>query len=359
MSESVYRELLKVMKKRGGGYSGMDIPEYYAMVETMFSPEEARVNNAMPRGPFTAEKLSEILQNDHDEVLTTLEEMADKGLCTAFKVEGVQYYMSARFAPGMMEYPFMSGSTSEWHKKLAVLIQKYKKAFDRNSQVDASDFPPFRVITIDKAVEAENTVRTYDQVQTYIDANEDIAVSQCFCRHAALLRGEDIHGMPNEVCMTFGILAKFAIERLGAKKLSREEAREVLDRSEEAGLVHMVQNMADDVGFICNCDRWHCVTIQTAFRYQKPGLYFNSGFDPRFDADLCTACETCIDRCPSEALALKDDLPEVDFDRCFGCAVCASGCDDNAISMVNKMNYTPPPANAAELKIAFREGRGK
>lgn len=31
MSKEVYRRLLEVMKKRGGAYAGMDIPEFYEM----------------------------------------------------------------------------------------------------------------------------------------------------------------------------------------------------------------------------------------------------------------------------------------------------------------------------------------
>ena len=56
MSQGIYKDLLEVMKKRGGGYAGMDIPEFYAMAEVLFTPEEAEVNNAMPRGPL--EKVS-------------------------------------------------------------------------------------------------------------------------------------------------------------------------------------------------------------------------------------------------------------------------------------------------------------
>jgi len=64
MSQEVYKELLEVMKKRGGGYAGMDIPEFFEMVEEMFTPEEAEVNNAMPRGPFTAKDMAEQMGRD-------------------------------------------------------------------------------------------------------------------------------------------------------------------------------------------------------------------------------------------------------------------------------------------------------
>ena len=64
--------------------------------------------------------------------------------------------------------------------------------------------------------------------------------------------------------MQFGDSAQFAVERLGAKRITKEEAMAVLKRSEEAGLIHMSQNTADGIGFICNCDRWHCGVVEMA-----------------------------------------------------------------------------------------------
>ena len=250
MSQEVYKQLLEVMKKRGGGYAGMDIPEFYAMVEEMFTPQEAEINNAMPRGPFTAKALAEQMGRDEQEIGGILESMADKGLCMAMNMEGTQYYMSARFMPGILEFQFMPGKKTERDKKIAKLIHAYKKEFNKKETPEESTFPAMRVITVDSTVESGNTVHTYDQVQTYIDKYEPIAVSTCYCRHAAVLRDEDIHGMPNEVCMQFGMGAQYAIERLGARKLTKEEARKVLDTAEEAGLIHMSQNTTEDIGFL-------------------------------------------------------------------------------------------------------------
>lgn len=355
MSEEVYQELLKVMQKRGGRYAGMDITEFYAMVEAMFTPGEAEVNNAMPRGPFTSENIAESMGRDEGEVKEILESMANKGLCMAMKMGEAQFYMSGRFMPGILEFQFMSGKTTEREKRLAQLIYAYKKACDAAEGPVEDTYAATRVITVDRTVDADNTVHTYDQVQTYIDKYEPIAVTQCFCRHAAILRGEDTHGMPNDVCMQFGPGAQYAIDRLGGRKLTKDEARDVLIKAEEAGLVHMSQNVTEDIGFICNCDRWHCTAVTHALAQPKPGLFFNSGFEPRIDPDTCAACGTCIDRCPAEALAMGDeDVPKVDLDRCFGCAVCATGCPEDAITMVNKPGFPEPPKDGKALKEAIQ-----
>jgi hypothetical protein len=46
---------------------------------------------------------------------------------------------------------------------------------------------------------------------------------------------------------------------LKARQLNKEEAIELLNQTEEAGLVHMAFNTTEDIEFLCNCDRWNCV----------------------------------------------------------------------------------------------------
>jgi Pyruvate/2-oxoacid:ferredoxin oxidoreductase delta subunit len=157
-----------------------------------------------------------------------------------------------------------------------------------------------------------------------------------------------------DACMFFGRNAAYGIECLGARKVSREEALTMLEGFEQAGLIHQTQNTTDGVGYLCNCDRWHCYTLKIVLKQPNPSKLFNSGFDPRFDPDLCTACGTCIDRCPPEALKMgSNDIPDVDFDRCFGCAVCASGCPTGAIKMVNKPGFKAPPKDQKALTEAM------
>jgi len=356
MSKKVYKQLLEVMKKRGGPYAGADIPEFYEMVEVLFTPEQAEVNNAMPEGPFTAAGLANEMTRDEGEITGILESMANNGLCLAMKMEQTQFYLAAPFMPGVLEFQFMRGTKSQRDTQIAKLIYDYKGAFEASGgPISESKFPFARVITVDSAIESESTIHTYDQVQNIIDNSDLIGVATCYCRHGADLRGEDLHGMPKDVCMLFGPMGQYAIERLGAKMISKEEARGVLNRAEEAGLIHMSENMEEGMKFLCNCDRWHCVAVQMALKQPKPGLGFNSGFEPRFDADLCTACEDCLERCPPEALVMgSNDVPEVDLDRCFGCAVCATGCPSEAISMVNKPGYPAPPKDENAFKEAMK-----
>ena len=360
MIPDVYKKLFEVMKNRRGPYTGIDIPEFYTLVQELFTPEEAQVNNAMPRKPLRANDIAKELDQPENDILTTLESMADRGLCKTFLKNDVRYYQGEPFMPGIFEYQFIAGKTTARDKKIARLIHDYKKAFNAAKGKTKMTFPTTRVITVDKTIDAGNTVHTYDQVATYIEKNDSIGVGTCYCRHAAALRDEDVHGMPTDVCMWFGTMAEYAIERLGAKHVGKDEAMQVLGKAEEAGLVHMSRNTTEDIDFICNCDRWHCEAIKGVLKQSKPALFFNSGFQPRFDPDLCTACETCMDRCPSEALAMGDhDVPQVNLDRCFGCAVCATGCPTEAIAMEAKSDFPVPPRDPKELITALKASFAK
>lgn len=360
MVQQVYKELYEVMKNRRGPYTGIDIPEFYDMVEELFTPLEAEVNNAMPRKPVTAAELAAEMDRDESEIKAILETMADKGLCRTYLKDDVRLFQGEPFMPGIFEYQFMSGQSSDRHRKVAGLIKAYKKAFNAARGEIKMTFPVTRVILVDRTIEAGNTVHTYDQVSTYIDKNETIGVGTCYCRQAAKLVGEDTHDMPMDVCMWFGNMAEYAIERLGARKMTNAEAKKVLDTAEKAGLVHMSRNTTENVNFICNCDRWHCEVIKGVLKQSKPALFFNSGFQPRFDPDLCVACETCIERCPPEALVMGDnEVPEVNLDRCFGCAVCATGCPSDAIVMESKHGFPAPPKDPKELIASLKASFAK
>jgi Pyruvate/2-oxoacid:ferredoxin oxidoreductase delta subunit len=360
MTEQVYKDLLEVMKSRRGAYAGMDIPEFYELVEVLFTPQEAEVNNVLKPKPATAGDIAKEMGRNEDDVAGILDAMADKGLCKTFVRDGARLYQGVPFIPGIFEYQFMDGQITERHKQIAGLIHAYEQAYEAVKGETKMTFPVSRVIPVDRAISAGNTVHTYDQVATYIDKYEIIAVGTCYCRHAAQLRDEDVHGMPSDVCMWFGNMAEYAIERLGVRRMSKQEAMDVLNRSEKAGLIHMSRNTTEEIEFICNCDRWHCGTVKGVLKQSKPAIFFNSGFKPVFDADLCTACETCIERCPPEALAMGDnDVPVVDLDRCFGCAVCTTGCEFEAIVMEAKPDFPAPPKDTRELVASIKASYSK
>ena len=47
--------------------------------------------------------------------------------------------------------------------------------------------------------------------------------------------------------------------------------------------------------------------------------------------EACTACGTCVDVCPSEAIEEGDPIYKIDPDKCVDCGQCADACPADAI----------------------------
>jgi Pyruvate/2-oxoacid:ferredoxin oxidoreductase delta subunit len=355
MEEQVYQELCQKMAKRGGRFPGMDILEYYNLIKELFTPEEAAVFNAIPKGYHPADTIAANLERNEKEIFPILEQMADKGLVLAGEFDGTSFYGITPL-DNIFDFQFMRGSNTEWDKKLAKLIDAFKKAVDKAKGPPILKYPATRVIPIDRKIKVGNTVHTYQQVATYIEKYDPLAVSTCYCRQEAkLLDEDDICKKPFETCMTFGMAAQFIIDRGIGRKISKEEAEGILKQSEEAGLVHTSMNR-QEIDFLCNCCRCHCVILDTALSQPKPGLSLNSGFYPTWNSELCEACETCIENCPTSALVMgNENIPIVNLDLCIGCGVCATGCLEEAIDLVEREEILMPPVDQKALSEAVKQ----
>ncbi len=55
---------------------------------------------------------------------------------------------------------------------------------------------------------------------------------------------------------------------------------------------------------------------------------------PTADPELCTACGTCVEQCPMEALSMtEEDIPRVDEALCIACFCCQEICPEKAITL--------------------------
>ncbi len=351
--EESFKKLCQAMAQRGGRYPGMDIPEFYPMVRELFSPEEAAVAAAMPMKPAPASAIAKEIGKGENEMEAILEGMANKGLCSSFTRDGIRYYVAVPFVPGIFEFQFMRGTRTEKDRRMARLIHDYKEAVDRTRGPQMLAFPASRVIPVGETIRSGTRIHPYSQVTSYPDRYEPISVSTCFCRHEGKLLDEKSDcGMPDEVCMQFGTGAQYIIERGLGRKVSKEDAKGILRKAAEAGLVHASLN-TQEIDFLCNCCSCHCMILKTALRQPKPGRAFYSGFQPRVSPDLCTSCEACVERCPSKACTMGDGVPNFDLDRCFGCGVCAIGCPVEAIVLEEKPGLPEVPRDRKALREAL------
>jgi electron transport complex protein RnfB len=165
---------------------------------------------------------------------------------------------------------------------------------------------------------------------------------------------------PREVCLLFGSHADYYVENRLGRYISQEEALQVLDISEKAGLVNQPANMINPGG-MCNCCGDCCGLLRALNQMSNPAQLVFSHYYAVVDPELCTACETCLMRCQMAAISINDDqVAVVNTDRCIGCGLCVTTCPTEAITLTPKTQdqQTIPPAGGRELMEQTSKTRG-
>jgi ferredoxin len=324
----------------------------------------------------TLDQLCETTGLPRDPIEAAAADLARKGLLfNQPNSAGVTVY---RLLPlmlvGLMEYRFMgelSGSREE--KELALLFEKLlgelrdrmqgdrdalRPLFEKAPATDrtvptrtSDDGKPTRILKIDRKLEAyDEVVLPSQSVEEIIAKFDDIAVGHCFCRQRRSLLGEPCStDAPTLNCFTFGKSARHTAAQGFARKVSREEALEIMQEAERAGLVHKAfhphSREESPETSICNCCKDCCDTL----RLWRDGTLplINATFHLAvIDPEVCTGCGICAERCPTEAVAVHaEGVAQVDEESCFGCGVCARFCPEEAVALREGMRrvFVMPP----------------
>ena len=212
--------------------------------------------------------------------------------------------------------------------------------------------PAGEVIEVKEAIPDPRAVLPIDVVSEMVRQERIIAVAECYCRKSRQVIGQGCEH-PLETCFYFNELALSQVENGQARRVSQEEALEILEMCEDVGLVHNVDNCEGDLRTLCNCCACSCVVMKSIQR----GNY-NAGGPSRFQVALneeaCTACGTCTEICPTGALSLNGRLA-VALEKCIGCGLCASRCPESALSMAPREKY--PRIYPTNKKLWDRIGR--
>jgi ferredoxin len=361
MPDHKYENLRAAIQMRGGSMPAIKSPEFFALIEYLFSQEEADLAVAMPIMPASAEEVGAKAGKDAVAVASHLETMADKGLVYTFDKNGVRFYSLLPLLPGIFEMQFLSGDVGERAIRLAHLFEDYFQALDRyssNSTKSPIPFPVARVVSVEKEIPATYEIHPYDKVSEYIDKAEYIAVGTCYCRHHGELLGRPCT-KPKDVCMGFGPDARYMAERKFGRLISKDEARAILRRTEDAGLVHCSSNMSKYVQFVCNCCPCHCGILQSMKKFNMKGSAAVSGFITSFDAESCIACGDCVERCPMEALTMDGDSLLFHENKCIGCGLCSSACTTGSLKLVERSNAPVPPRDWRQLNASLLSSVGE
>jgi len=85
----------------------------------------------------------------------------------------------------------------------------------------------------------------------------------------------------------------------------------------------------------------------------------SSNYIAGVDSEACAGCETCEERCPMEAIAVKDDgVAQVNEALCIGCGVCIPTCDTEAVGLVQRGETNPPPDLEKFITVRYKAEEG-
>jgi electron transport complex protein RnfB len=353
MTEEVYKKLAQRLDTIPNGFPATESGVELKLLAKIFSPQEAKLASVMR---LTLEPAGEIAARagmDPDKAEEMLQEMARKGQIRARRAEGQLVFGLMPFVVGIYEEQL-----PRMNEELARLFEQYYQE-TRGSGAVGKAPAVHRVIPVDEAISFDLEVFPYERATELIENAKSWGVRKCICRVQQKLIGKGCDH-PVENCILFAPMENAFDDSEATKPIPKKEALRLLHQAEEAGLVHSAANNQGQIFYICNCCTCCCGVIRGLTEFGNPSALARSDFRTVVDAEMCTGCGECVQRCSFGALSVPEEVCVVDYDRCVGCGLCASACPTEALSLERRpegeMPKTPADQNEWMAKRAQERG---
>ena len=297
----VYRRLQRSLDELPVGYPATASGVELRILKRLFTPEEAEAALSLSAVPEPAEKIAHRLPGRTTEELERmLDRMVEKGAIFGGRMmagTGKKRYSRAPLVIGMYE-----NQVDRLTKEMQQDFEQYAREGFASTLLGAKT-KQMRTIPVNARFVPDRLVGRYDDARKMIEEGEGPwAARNCVCR-----QGKDLLGEPckqttaRRVCLTIGGAARATVASGDGQALTREDTLALLDQAERDGMVLQPANAQDPL-FMCFCCGCCCGMLQAAKLFPKPAEYLQSNYQAVVDAELCSECGTCHDRCPMEAL---------------------------------------------------------
>jgi electron transport complex protein RnfB len=240
----VYEKLRDRLDKFPQGFPKTESGVEIKILRRLFAPDEAEIILHLKPLP---EKLSSIAQRtgrDETELGKTLYDMSKRGLIMRWQAPDKEmYYFMIPWVIGIFEFQ-LNNLTKE-------NIDLFEKYHEEGMVLSAKDRKVgfLRVIPVEKEINGKTEIQPYEQVSQIIESNTKFAVADCICRKIEKMKGHGC-GKLMEACMSFGPAAEFYIGNGIGREITKEEAKQILEKAEEDGLIHCSSNQSGNKIFI-------------------------------------------------------------------------------------------------------------
>ena len=353
MAKDIYQELRKQLDMYSLGFPATESGIELKILKKLFRKEDAELFLTMTHKLETAEQIAKRVDKPAEEISDRLEDMTERGLLFRLRRKDASKYAAIPFVHGLFEFQLKS-----LDRELAEMVEQYhKEGFANNFQNIGGMF--LRTIPVQKSVDVTHHVAVYDDAVEILKSKDKIVVADCICRKSkkAVDSGCD---KSMEACFMFGSMGQLYIDRGMGRQIDLDEAVSILKEAQESGLVTQPATTQNPAG-MCNCCGDCCGVLVSIKEHPRPAELVNSNYFATVDRELCTGCETCLERCQIDAIEMDEDtIAVVNRDRCIGCGLCVITCSAEAMRLVPKpeKEHMTPPATTAEQMMTMARNRG-
>jgi len=351
--ENIYEKLRARLDDLANGFPATESKIEIRILKRLFTEEEAELYLQLSPLLENPKDVAKRLNRDPDELELLLERMAQKGHLFRKRNDERVRYSAVPYVVGIFEHQLgrMDEEFARDHEEY------FETAFGKTIQ--SFKTPVLRTVPINRQLVADYPVAPFEDVLQIIESQNKIAIAPCVCRTTTRLAGKECD-KPVENCFSFGSHADYYVENKMGRYISIEEAKEIVKKNEEAGLVMQPFN-SQKIGGMCSCCGDCCGVLRSLKMHPSPAAMVQSNYFARVDDQECTGCETCLERCQIEAIAVVDGVAEINLKRCIGCGLCVTTCPVDAIELIQKPEEQlyEPPKSGAETYIRIMQERGK
>lgn len=353
MPENIYQKLARHLDNLPGGFPPTESGVELRIIQRLFSPDQAELALYLTLIPEEPGVVAHRAGIDAADAACRLEEMAKQGLILRLEPQsdGKPFqYMAAQYVIGIWEF-----HVNDLDPELIRDMNEYLPTLSE----EAWKIPQLRTIPVGRSISVQTEALPYEKAEEMLGTQDKILVAPCICRREQAVAG---HGCDNPVesCLVFGMGADYYQRNGIGRVIDQQEALDILERANEAGLVLQPGN-ARKLMNICCCCGCCCQALKAYKRHEKPAIMAAASFVAATDPDACIGCETCVDRCQMAALRIEMDHAVLDRDRCIGCGLCVSTCPAEALTLIRRpeSEQLKVPKDIEQATIQLGKARGK
>lgn len=331
MTEDVYRKLARVLDTLPNGFPASESGIEMQILKRIFRPDEAELFCDLRLTFETAPQIAERTGRPLEGLEKTLSTMWKRGQIFGVYLDGTKMFRMVPWVFGIYEFqlPHLDRELAEMCEEY--MLNSYGKQFLKET-------PQFmQVVPVEREIQASHEALTYEKVSSIIETGRSFMLNECICKKEQGLLDHPCE-KPLHVCMGIAPVPGVFKETKVGRPITKQEAYDVLSKSEENALVHLTWNVQDGHFFICNCCGCCCGVLRGINDLGFPASQVvNSYYYAVIDPDACTQCGVCKDeRCQVSAIEEGPEANRVIREKCIGCGLCVSTCASEAIQLVRK-----------------------